>query len=454
MRAKVQKISEIDGGSRSKNVKTNISLSFIFKTISIGISYLLIPMTISYLNSEQYGVWMTLLAIISWMSFFDIGLGNGLRNKLTESLSKNDIKSAKEYVSTAYAAISAIVIFIFIVLMIIIPSLNWNKIFNTNTLNNSVFIELVIIVVCFFLFNFVLSLCNQLFHAVQESAFTGIGMLLMNLFSLINLLILKQISSGDLVYIGISYGLAMVTSSMILTTYFFIRHKNLLPELKLVRKNRVKDILGIGIRFFIIQIAVVVIFTTDNMIITQVLGPAEVTSYNIAKKLFSAVIVGHTIIVTPLWSAYTEAYLKGDIAWIKKLLKKLNLLMIPIVICVGILALLSDKILKVWIGDSIIFPKYLIGCMALYTLISVWNNIYSYFLNGAGFLNLSMYVSIIAAIANIPLSIYFSENMNLGNPGVILGTICCLLPGVILGPIQTIYVLNKKEGEKTNGFFS
>lgn len=165
--ANSKKNSDIDGGSRSKNVKTNISISFILKIISTGISFMVIPMTINYLNTEQYGVWMTLLAIISWMSFFDMGLGNGLRNKLTEALSKNDIKSAKEYVSTAYVAISIIVLIIFIVLIFIIPNLNWNMIFNTENTANSVFIELVLIVVGFFLFNFVLSLCNSLFYAVQ-----------------------------------------------------------------------------------------------------------------------------------------------------------------------------------------------------------------------------------------------------------------------------------------------
>lgn len=445
MRVNVKRLTDIDGSRRSKNLKVNISVSFIVKIISIGLSYLVIPMTINYLDSEQYGVWMTLLAIISWMSFFDIGLGNGLRNKLTESLSKNDIESAKEYISTAYAAITTIVIFIFTVLIFIIPSLNWNKIFNTRTIDNRVFIGLVIIVVFFFLFNFILSLCNQLFYAVQESALTGVTSLLLNLFLLINILILKKISSGNIIYIGISYGIAMISSSIILTLYFFYKHKELIPKIKLIKRNKVKDILGIGVKFFIIQIAVVIIFTTDNMIITQLLGPAEVTSYNIAQKLFSAVIMVHTIIVTPLWSAYTEAYINGDIAWIKKLMLKLNILMVPIIICVIILVLLSDKIFKIWLGNTIAFPKYLIGFMALYTIISVWNNIYSYFLNGIGNLNLQMYTAIVGSIINIPLSVLFCKYFNFGNSGVILGTFISLSIFAIVGPIQTFYLLKKME---------
>lgn len=441
--ANSKKNSDIDGGSRSKNVKTNISISFILKIISTGISFMVIPMTINYLNTEQYGVWMTLLAIISWMSFFDMGLGNGLRNKLTEALSKNDIKSAKEYVSTAYVAISIIVLIIFIVLIFIIPNLNWNMIFNTENTANSVFIELVLIVVGFFLFNFVLSLCNSLFYAVQESALAGVGLLLMNLFSLINILILMKTSSGSLIYIGISYGLAMVMSSIILTICFFVRHKELIPKLKLVRKSKVNDILGISIKFFIIQVAAIVIFTTDSMIITQILGPAQVTSYILAQKLFSVVTIGHAIIVTPLWSAYTEAYSKGDINWIKKLLRRLNLLMIPIIMCVAALALISDEIFKVWIGNSVIFPKYLIIFMAFYTFISVWNNIYAYFLNGIGDLNLQMYTAIIAGLINIPLSILFCKYLNFGSSGVVLGTIISLLIFAVIGPLRTLSIVKK-----------
>lgn len=192
MKEKLNKITIMDSKSRSKNIKLNIYISFIFKIISIVLSFLVIPMTINYLNSEQYGIWMTLLSLLSWMSFMDIGIGNGLRNKLTESISKNDIKGAREYITTAYATISSIVIIMFLVFIIIISKLNWNKIFNTQTVSNIDLIKLVITVLCFFLLNFVISLSNQLFYAVQESALTGVSSLLLNLFLATNILILKK----------------------------------------------------------------------------------------------------------------------------------------------------------------------------------------------------------------------------------------------------------------------
>lgn len=69
----------------SKAIK-NVLFSFFLKGGSILTSLLIVPMTLSYLNSYEYGVWLTLSSILSWIYILDIGLGNGLRNKLTEAL--------------------------------------------------------------------------------------------------------------------------------------------------------------------------------------------------------------------------------------------------------------------------------------------------------------------------------------------------------------------------------
>lgn len=76
---------------RSSKIKKNVIGTLIVKGISIPTQLLLVPLTISYISSELYGIWLTLTSIIGWIGFFDIGFGNGLRNKLTEALANNDI---------------------------------------------------------------------------------------------------------------------------------------------------------------------------------------------------------------------------------------------------------------------------------------------------------------------------------------------------------------------------
>ena len=197
----MQKISRFKK-NRDSNIKSNIIISFIFKFLGLGLSFFLVPLTIGYLNNEQYGIWMTLLSIISWVSFSDIGLGNGLRNKLTESLAKNELENSREYISTAYFAMSIIVFVLLVVLVGIVPFLNWQNIFNTRSISNGRLINLVIVILVFFLGNFILSLYNQLYYAKQQASMTGIGLLVINIISIVNVLILKKISNGNIIYLG------------------------------------------------------------------------------------------------------------------------------------------------------------------------------------------------------------------------------------------------------------
>jgi len=432
--------------SRDSNIKFNIVFSFILKFIGLGLSFFLIPLTIGYLDNEQYGIWMTLLSIISWVAFSDIGLGNGLRNKLTESLSNNELENSREYISTAYAAMVIIVVILLLILMLIVPFLNWQSIFNTKSIPNTKLINLVVVVLVFFLGNFILSLYNQLYYAKQQAAITGVGQLLINVISIVGVLILKKISNGNIVYLGFSYGISMILPSIFLTYLFFKNNKELKPAFKYVKISRFKDIIGLGVKFFIIQIAAVVYFGTNNIIIAQVSGLSEVTNYNIVFKFFSIVTIGHSLLVTPLWSAYTQAYAKGDIRWIRNTLKKMSLLLIPIAFGLVFMSIFSNSIFKIWLGNNNVeIDNLLVITMAISTFITVWSNVYVYLLNGVNEIDLQMYNSIIVGIINIPLCIYFSKNLGMGSAGVMLGQICTMTPFTIIITIKAYAVINKKE---------
>lgn len=437
-------INRLNNNDRNLNIKKNIISSSLLKIFGLGLSYLVVPLTLSYLNNEKYGVWLILLSMLSWISFMDIGLGNGLRNRLTESLSNNDIRSAKEYISTAYAVMVIIASVLLFALIIVVLLADWNSIFNTKDIAETELTLTVSIVIVFFMANFILSLSNQLFYSVQESAFTGLTAVLLNGTLLVIILILSKTTDGSLIFLSLAYGMAMVISGAIMTALFFFRYKELKPSLKSIKKDKINKILQLGISFFIIQISAVIIFTTDNMIITQLFGPSEVTPYNIVKKLFNIIIMGHTIVVTPLWSAYTEANIKKDFAWMRQTLKKTNYLMIIIIVAISTLVLLSKPIINIWIGSDVDIPVDLVLVMGLYTIIHVWNNNYAYLLNGIGRVRISSFVATIGALFNIPISILLASYFNLGTTGVITGTIFSLLLFSISGPIETYYVLNKQ----------
>src|SRR6476620_8275245 len=107
------------GHQRSVKAKKNIVVSFFLKGISIAISLIFVPLTINYINPSRYGIWLTLSSIVSWFSFFDIGLSQGLRNKFAEAKAKGDDTLAQVYVSTTYAILAIIFSIVWIVFLIV-----------------------------------------------------------------------------------------------------------------------------------------------------------------------------------------------------------------------------------------------------------------------------------------------------------------------------------------------
>ena len=60
------------------------------------------------------------------------------------------------------------------------------------------------------------------------------------------------------------------------------------------------------------MLSILFIFQFTNIIITRIEGPDVVTQYNIAYKYFNVLNMFALIILSPFWSAFTDAYVKKD----------------------------------------------------------------------------------------------------------------------------------------------
>lgn len=419
------------GNSRSINTKRNIAFSFVTKVISIGSGLLLVPLTIHYVNPVQYGIWLTLSSIITWFSFFDVGFGNGLRNKFAESVSKGKYKLARVYVSTTYAILSMISIAFIIIFFILNNYLNWSQILNApDSLNQELGI-LALIIFSFFCVQFVLQLITVILTADQQPAKASFFKLLGSLLSLLLIFILTKTTKGSLIYLGLSLG-AMPILVLLLSTIWFYTHeyKRYAPNIKFVKLKFSKNLLNLGGKFFIIQIGALIFFQTDNIIITQMFGSKQVTTFNVAYKLFSVILMVFTIIITPFWSAYTDAYSRNDMEWIRKSLQKIRKFWIIIIFSSVLLFLTSAFIFRWWIGSSVTVPLTLSLALALYIIVYTWQAIHVSLLNGIGKIKLQLYLVVVSALLNIPLAIFLGRKIGLA--GVSLAnTLLFIIMGIV-----------------------
>ena len=432
---------------KSKIFRKNITSIFFYKLIALLFVYLTVPVLIRALGVEMYGVWVTIYSLFGWIYFLDFGITNGLKNKLTIAfLKKGD--EANEYMSTAYLCLVLIALGFFIVGSILIYSFDISKLLNIN-LEEWYVKTLLFITLITFVFIFVLSIYKQFYYAKQKSALVELsGMLFTGLVFFILYLFLYKFQSS-LITTTLIYGISNIVICLIFTYYFFRSEKKYSIKLKHFRKNKVNELRNISGYFFIIQVCVLVILATDNILVIKLLGPTEVTSYNNVYKLFQFFLMISTLIHAPLWPLYTDAFHNKDILWIKKTIRKLNYLFIILLFAVAITVYMAPQILAFWIKEDIFYDNKLLLFMGIFVLVRIYGEIYITFLNGIGKIRTQLIISVIAAVINIPLSIYFVKYLNLGNSGVILATVISMSLYLMVMPFQATRILNKSLSKTT-----
>lgn len=432
----------LSGHERSVKAKKNIVASFFLKGISIVISLLLVPLTIDYLSPTKYGIWLTLTSVIGWFVFFDIGLGNGMRNKFAEAKAAGNDVLARTYISTTYAIITIIAALLFVVFFAINQFLNWGEILNVSSDIQEIE-NLVFIIYTVFCLQFIVKLINVVFIADQNPAISNAINTLGSLFSLIVVYFLIKTSQGSLLYLGASFSIINLIIPLIASIWVFNgTYKKYKPLIKYIDFRKSKELLGVGVRFFITQIAAIIVTSTDNIIIAQLFGAEEVVVYNVSYKYFAVMSMIFTIITSPYWSAFTEAYVKNDIVWIKQTILKISKLWVIIFIALIMMLLFSNYFYHLWLGDRVVIPFHLSAVMAIWVVLGTSIMIFSNFLAGVNKIQLSLYHSIFVSIINIPLSIFFAKNLGMGSTGVILASVACIFPRAIFQPIQYWKIIN------------
>jgi O-antigen/teichoic acid export membrane protein len=429
------------GNQRSINAKKNILIIAILKGCSIAISLFLVPITIHYVNPTRYGIWLTLSSIVGWFSFFDVGLGNGLRNKFAEAVAIGKHDLARVYVSTTYAILAIIISVILLIFCSINPFLNWPRLLNTPADMGGELRILALIVFGFFCLQFVLRLITTIITANQQPAKASVFDFLGSLFSLSIIYILTKTTSGNLIYLGTVFSFTPVVVLTASSLWFYThKYKLYAPSLKFVKFKFARDLMNLGIKFFIIQMASVILYQTSNVIIAHLFGPEQVTPYNIAYKYFGVITMTFSIVMMPFWSAFTEAWFKKDVAWIKNTVNKLILLWILVAITALVMFVFSGFIYRMWVGKEIKVPVSVSVVMALYVVLNGWCGIFSQFLNGVGKVKLQLYFGIFGAIINIPMAIFLGKH--LGIYGVVLSTVILAMISAVWSPIQYRKIVN------------
>lgn len=399
---------------RSVKVLKNIVASFILKGW-VGIAQLLlVPLTLSCLSNYEYGVWMTISTMLVWIDSMDIGLGNGMRNMLATFRAEGNNEKAKQVVSTCFFSLFVFMLIVGSFLYAVEHYIDFYSFLNIDSTiikNLTLVIQLSTIIVCAtFVFKFV----GNVYLALQLPAVNNLFLVLSNTMVLIALYVAQKcLGELSLLLVALISTMSPLLVFVVSFPFTFIkRYPELCPSIKSFRVSMLKGIFYLGIKFFLLQLSGILLFSTSNIIISHYIDPLSVTPYQVAQRYFNIILVLFTIIVVPLWSATTDAYARKDYEWIKMCGRKGRQLMLVILPILIVMSLVAPYIYSLWTLDKVTVSPSITWIMALYMLVTLFSLYYAHLLYGMGKIYIQMWVTLIESVLFIPLAIFGAINWN------------------------------------------
>lgn len=409
---------------------TNLSGSLVVKVLALLIGLFTYPLYIKYFanmtpivgvnnvettyGSIALGAWLVILQILSWILTFDIGIGNGLKNKVVAALNENRRDDVRKYISCAYITNLAIIIVVLAFGVHIIESINFNTLLNISeqvvplkTLQLAFTLAFISICLEFF-FKIVLNI----YQALQKETIASLIPLISTILLLVFVSFVR-IEKMDEALIAISsfYIVSVNVPLVILTIILFTTTlKDCKPSLKKWSLPMAKSIITLGGLYFLIQIFLLIINSTNKVIISHTFGASVVTEYEPYLKIFSAITMVGSAISLPLWTLTVRADVNKDYIWMKRAQKMTFYLVLLFMIGAAIAACFLQLVFNLWLGDETIKVDYFkAGMFALWAIVTIISYFASAFANGLQILKPQLIVYGVGAVIKVPVFVILNK---------------------------------------------
>lgn len=415
--------SDLDkSNERFKRILLTGGSTALVKVFSALINLITVPLTVNYLGSERYGLWMAISSLMALMSFADLGLGNGLLNAISAAHGKKNVEEAKKAVSSTFFMLLVVSSILLIIFLIIYPLVAWHELFNAQSelaINESA--PTIFVLVIFFLISMPLGIIQRIQDGYQEGYKFQIWLLLGSFISLLGLLLCIFLETG-LPWLVLAFSSGQLLATFFNGIFLFINsRKELMPSLINFDLTIAKYLFKAGLIFFILGGFTLLGNATDNIVLAHTLGTSSVAGYEIVKKVFLFSMFTQ-FIIQPLWPAFGEAMESGDYNWAKTtLLKAIKICILSSAIISLPLLLFGKQLIEIWVGPELIPSWSLLIGFYVFVLFANYGGVMSTFLNSGALIKKQLLIIALASLSSLFLKIVLS--LNFGVSGIIWATV-------------------------------
>jgi O-antigen/teichoic acid export membrane protein len=386
-----------------------------------------VPLTVRYLGAERYGLWVIVGSVVAWLALADLGVGHALTNLLARCHGEDRPEEARRHVASAFWLLLAVAAVAGLLAWTIWPLVDWASLLNvTSPRARAEASPAMAVAVAVFLLALPLSLVPKIYGAYQEGSTANLWTVAGSLLSLAGIVAVVELGLGVSWIIVAAAGAPVLAGGGSALWLFARRKPWLRPHPRAVDRASLAALSRGGGMFLVVQVAVMLIMHTDNVIVSLYLGAAAVAPYDVAWRLFQLTILPQAVVFPYLWPAYAEAFARGDHAWIRRTFAA-NLALAAGSTLILSLALVAagPAVIRLWAGEAALPPPGLLGWMAAWSVLNATLSAVACLLNGSGRIRGQMVYGMATAAANIVLSVALVQRF--GSPGVIAGTVFAFL---------------------------
>lgn len=444
---KIKKAAKLNFSSLRGQIIGNYAI----KGVAMLLSILTVPAYLSYFSSQgEVGVWFTISSVLNWVLLFDFGIGGGLRNRIVAPLCNNDRLQVSRLLSSAYVSTFVIIVVLMMSATLLVPHVDWTILVGGEGAfaDNTYLSQVILILLYGIIFRLFSVLVSHLLYALQKAVVPNALIVSSNALILAFLLVSNAFGARFGAYeLAIFTSVANNLPALVVTVYVFARHFPWYrPRFSDVTKPLVRSLLSVGGLILYLQIVIAFIFNIKELLITWLVGSAQVVDYQIYYKIIGTIGGLFSLALTPIWSAATKAQAEGNSGYLKRLYGKGR----KAVVAMSVLQLLAIPLLQpvvnVWLGASAIEvnPVYaLIFC--LYNSIYMWVMLHYNLCCGLNLFK-GMVISLtLGSIANIFLAMLFCQ-FKASWAMVVFATAIALIPSALTLPISLEKAIAKSSG--------
>ena len=386
---------------KKNDIIFSAGIGLISRICTIIIRFISLPLILSIISKERYGLWLIIISIIGWLGMSDLGIPSATQNHLINLRSLDKIEQSRNTVSYAIKFLSTIG---FITLCIISLCVFYAPIANWLSVSENLEIDFkAALVICVFGFGVGLpaKLGGVLFNVHGQLSFQPLFEIFNCISILLLLLIALKLNWDSLVSLAIIYVISSIAGGVTMTLIAMRKYKYKFMSKKIHISDR-KIITSKGGVFFVTTIGELLILQSDAFLIGSIIGANKVALYLMPATIFINFLQIQNIWLRPLWPLLTNLYMKNDLDDIYNRLKQTLIGSVFVALIFGLgLILWGNTFIRYWSHETVGMSSIMAWGFAIYILTASIDNILATFLNSLNKIELRFMYTLVFGICKV-----------------------------------------------------